>query len=79
MLPLLLLASLALGCMLPARGTPVHVDMRAGSFWAGNGVLLEVSEDERMCRVAVRGTSLFVRERWVPCDTVHPKHSRDHF
>ena len=71
---LLLLA----GCVVPARGTPVHVDMRAGNFWSGKGQLLEVSDDERRCLVAVRGTSLVVSERWVACDYVHPRHSRDH-
>ncbi|MBW2270408.1 MAG: hypothetical protein JRH16_17720 [Deltaproteobacteria bacterium] len=76
---LTLLPLLAAGCVVPARGTPVHVDMRAGKFWSGSGQLLEVSADEGRCLVAIRGSSLLVTEKWVSCDSVHPRHSRDHF
>ncbi len=76
---LALLLLLAPGCLVPARGTEVRVDMRAGRFWSGEGRLLEVSADERRCRVAIRGVSLVVTERWVSCDAVHPRHSRDHY
>ena len=69
---------LACGCVVPARGTPVHVDMRGGDFWSGEGQLLEVSDDEQQCLVAIRGTSLLVKERWLSCATVHPRNSRDH-
>jgi len=74
-----LLAWLAIGCVTPAKGTAVHVDMRAGDFWSGKGQLLEVSDDQRECRVALRGMSLLVTEQWVSCDYVHPCDSRDHF
>jgi hypothetical protein len=70
---LLLLA--AGGCLMPARGTPVFVDMRAGTFWSGKGMLLEVSPDETRCRVAVRDRALIVQERWVDCRWVHERHS----
>ncbi len=77
---LAMLPLLAAGCLVvPARGTAVHVDMRAGRFWSGEGQRLEVSADERRCLVAIRGTSLIVSEQWVGCDTVHPRHSRDHY
>src|SRR5262249_26622450 len=47
-----LLAVLALaGCLLPNGGTPVLVDSRAGSFWSGKGLLLEVSPDQKRCKV----------------------------
>jgi len=65
------------GCLLPTSGTPVHVDMRAGSFWSGQGRLLEVGEDGQRCRVAVRHRSLVVREAWVNCQYVHASTSRD--
>jgi hypothetical protein len=68
-------AALALpsaGCLLPSGGTPVLVDHRAGRFWSGEGKLLEVSEDKRHCRVAVRDRSLvLVRKFWVDCHHVH--------
>jgi hypothetical protein len=76
---LIVLPLLAAGCVTPAQGTPVYVDMRAGKFWSGKGQLLEVSADESQCRVAIRGASLLVGEQWVRCDSVHPRHSRDHF
>ncbi|HJO24588.1 MAG: hypothetical protein QF890_03405 [Myxococcota bacterium] len=65
------------GCLLPAAGTPVHVDMRAGSFWSGEGRLLEIREDGQRCRVAVRHRTLVVRKRWVSCVYVHASSSRD--
>ena len=70
---------LALGCVVPAAGTPVFVDMRAGNFWSGEGQLSQVSEDETRCLVSIRGKSLLVSERWVDCATVHPRNSRDHY
>jgi hypothetical protein len=74
-LPLaLLLAALATsGCLMPSKGTPVFVDHRAGTFWSGKGLLLEVSEDRLECKVAVRDRALFVHERWVHCASVHPR------
>jgi len=79
---LVLLAALALGgaacVMMPSRGTPVLVDHRAGRFWSGKGMLLEVSEDGRSCRVAVRDRSLvFVRKLWTDCGHVHSASTRD--
>ncbi len=65
------------GCLLPASGTPVHVDMRAGSFWSGQGRLLEVAEEGQRCRVAVRHRTLVVREAWVNCEYVHASTSRE--
>jgi len=61
------------GCLMPRRGTPVFVDARAGSFWSGEGLLLEVSEDQQRCRVAVRDRALLVQDRWVDCARVHPR------
>lgn len=74
-LPLLLALALlaAPGCLLPSRGTPVFVDARAGSFWSGRGLLLEVSGDESRCRVAVRDRALVVHHKWVDCRSVHPR------
>lgn len=69
-------AALATGCVMPARGTPVFVDLRAGEFWSGKGRLLEVSEDQRRCRVAVRDRALFVRTFWTACSSLHPRHER---
>ena len=63
--------------MLPVSGTPVHVDMRAGSYWSGQGRLLEVDEAEHRCRVAVRHRTLVVRKEWVNCAFVHAMTSRD--
>ena len=65
------------GCLLPAAGTPVHVDLRAGSFWSGQGRLLEVGEDGQRCRVAVRHRTFVVRKEWVSCAHVHALSSRD--
>jgi hypothetical protein len=69
----LALASSLLGCLMPDRGTPVFVDGRAGEFWSGRGLLLEVSPDRLQCRVAVRDRALVVRERWVPCVALHER------
>lgn len=74
---LLLAATLLAGCQMPSGGTPVFVDMRAGNFWSGDGKLLEVSEDQRRCRVAVRDRALYVRHMWVDCHFVHAKSVRD--
>ena len=73
------LALLATGCLvMPSHGTPVIVDQRAGRFWSGDGVLLEVSEDRKSCRVAVRDRSLvFVRRLWTDCSHVHSASTRD--
>ena len=69
-----LLASLALpGCLMPNRGTPIFVDSRTGDYWSGKGLLLEVSPDRLQCQVAVRDRALFVRQRWVPCGSVHER------
>jgi hypothetical protein len=76
---LLALPFVLAACLVPARGTPVHVDMRAGRFWTGEGQLLEVSDDRQGCLVAVRERTLVVRERWVSCDFVHARNSRDAF
>lgn len=64
------------GCLMPNAGTPVWVDSRAGEFWSGAGLLLEVSEDRLRCRVAVRDRALFVHERWVACASVHTRRGR---
>jgi hypothetical protein len=61
------------GCLLPNGGTPVFVDSRSGSFWSGKGLLLEVSPDQKHCRVAIRDSALFVHRLWVECKTVHPR------
>jgi hypothetical protein len=60
------------GCLLP-EGTPVYIDGRHGKLWSGNGVLLEVSEDQLHCRVAARNRALVVEKRWVYCKAVHPR------
>ena len=72
-----LLALLAVGCIMPAQGTPVFVDMRAGKFYSGDGMLHEVSDDQERCRVSVRESSMVVRERWVACHYVHARSIRD--
>jgi hypothetical protein len=72
--PLGLLIALAVsGCLISNRGTPVFVDARAGSFWSGKGMLLEVSEDRLRCLVRVRDRALIARDRWVECGSVHPR------
>lgn len=63
----------ASGCLLPSKGTPVFVDSRSGTYWSGRGVLLEVSEDQTRCRVAVRDRALIVHRKWVDCRSVHPR------
>lgn len=63
----------SLGCLMPTRGTPVFVDVRAGRFWTGEAVLLEVTPDNEECYVAVRDRALIVRKLWVECKRVHPK------
>jgi hypothetical protein len=77
---LLLLSAVLLtlfsGCLLPTKGTPVYVDLRGGSFWSGKGLLLEVSQDQSLCRVAVRDRALMVRKLWVDCAWVHPQSTR---
>ena len=73
LLALLVLSAGPLGCLMPNRGTPVYVDSWAGDFWSGKGLLLEVSPDQKRCRVAVRDRALFVREPWVDCVSVHPR------
>ncbi len=65
-----------LGCLMPNRGTRVFVDLRAGNFWSGKGMLLEVSEDKQRCRVAVRDRALFVHDFWTACSSIHPRHQR---
>jgi hypothetical protein len=64
------------GCLMPAQGTAVFVDMRAGSFWSGKGMLLEVSQDKTRCRVVVRDRALIVHELWVDCRWVHERNAR---
>ena len=71
-----LLALLAGGCLMPNGGTPVFVDSRAGDFWSGKGLLIEVSPDRKQCRVAIRDRALFVHEMWIPCTSVHPRRGR---
>lgn len=66
-------ALLLAGCLMPNRGTPVFVDSWAGDFWSGKGMLLEVTPDQKRCKVAVRDRALFVHERWVACTSVHPR------
>ena len=64
------------GCLMPARGTPVFVDLRAGTFWSGKGMLLEVSPDKTRCKVAVRDRALIVHKPWVDCRWVHERSAR---
>jgi hypothetical protein len=64
------------GCLMPAQGTTVFVDMRAGTFWSGKGMLLEVSSDKTRCRVVVRDRALIVHELWVDCRWVHERNAR---
>jgi len=64
------------GCLMPGQGTPVFVDMRAGTFWSGEGMLVEVSPDKKSCRVAVRDRALIVKHLWVDCRWVHQQHER---
>lgn len=63
---------LSLGCIqMPSRGTRAFIDMRAGDFWTGDGLLLEVSQDQQRCFVAVRDRTWLVQKRWVDCAHVH--------
>jgi len=75
LLAALVLCALLAGCLMP-RGTPVIVEARTGRYWSGNGVLLEVSEDQRRCRVAVRNAGLIVEKKWVACAWVHLRSAR---
>lgn len=75
-------AGLLIGCLLtsgclfmPNRGTPVFVDVSTGDYWSGEGLLLEVSEDQTQCKVAVRDRALIVQTLWVPCKAVHNRRS----
>ena len=70
------IALLLAGCLMPSRGTPVFVDVRAGDFWSGNGLLMEVSDDRKRCRVSVRDRALIVRDLWVDCQRVHSRGAR---
>ena len=70
------LAVAMLGCTMPDRGTPVFVDVRAGDFWSGEGLLTEVSEDRTKCRVSVRDRALIVQDLWVDCQRVHDRNAR---
>ena len=70
-----LAALAASGCLMPNGGTPVLVDSRAGDFWSGKGLLIEVSPDQKRCKVVIRDNALFVRELWLDCVTVHPRGS----
>ena len=64
-------------CLMPNRGTPVFVDVRAGDFWSGDGLLTEVSADKRQCRVSVRDRALVVQDLWVDCQRVHRRDQRN--
>jgi hypothetical protein len=70
------LALALFGCLMPNRGTPVFVDVRAGDWWSGKGLLTEVSEDQKQCRVSVRDRALIVQDLWVDCQRVHTRHER---
>ena len=72
---MLLAALAASGCLMPNGGTHVLVDSRAGDFWSGKGLLIEVSPDQKRCKVVIRDNALFVRELWLDCVTVHPRGS----
>jgi hypothetical protein len=70
------LALFGLACVMPSQGTPVFVDVRAGDWWSGDGLLTEVSEDKRQCRVSVRDRALIVQDLWVDCQRVHRRDAR---
>ncbi len=72
----LAVALLTGGCLMPNRGTPVYVDGWAGDFWSGKGLLLEVTPDQRRCKVAVRDRALIVQQLWVDCASIHPRKAR---
>jgi hypothetical protein len=63
-------------CLMPRHGRPVFVDVRAGDFWSGEGLLTEVSPDHKRCRVSVRDRALVVRNLWVDCARVHSRATR---
>jgi hypothetical protein len=72
-LALALAAAAASGCVMP-NGQDVVVDRRAGNdVHTGSAVLLEISDDQTSCRVAVRTNALFVEKRWVDCRYVHAR------
>jgi hypothetical protein len=71
-LAILAFASLS-GCVMPNKGTPVFIDMRAGDFWSGKGMLVEVTEDKQRCRVTVRDRALIIHDVWTDCSRVHPR------
>ena len=76
LLPLVLLASIASGCVMPS-GQEVVVDRRGGNdVYTGSAVLLEISPEGTRCRVAVRNNALFVEKRWVDCRFVHARPGR---
>ena len=64
------------GCLMPNQGTPVFVDLRAGDFWSGKGMLLDVSPDKKRCTVVVRDRALIVHELDVDCRWVHERNAR---
>ena len=64
--------SVVVSC-LPNRGTPVFIDYSAAEVWSGIGVLTEVSQDERLCRVVFRDSNLITRNKWIECTHVHPR------
>jgi len=68
-------ALLLAGCLMPRQGTLIYVDAWAGDFWSGKGMLLEVTPDQKRCKVAVRDRALFVHEMWIACTSVHPRKS----
>ena len=61
---------------MPGQGTPVFVDMRAGRFWSGKGMLHDVTDDKKRCLVSVRDRALIVHEMWVDCRWVHERNAR---
>ncbi len=65
--------AIALSGCLPRHGTPVFVDYSAAEVWSGKGVLVEVSQDQRECRVVFRDSNLITRNQWVDCRYVHPR------
>jgi len=71
------IAALLLACTMPSKGTPVFVDVRAGNFWSGKGLLTEVSEDKQTCRVSVRDRALIVKDLWVDCQRIHRRNARN--
>jgi len=75
-LMLLWIALLLSSCLMPSHGTQVFVDTRAGDFWSGKGLLTEVSEDQKQCRVSVRDRALIVQDLWVSCQRVHRRDER---